>query len=188
MVLHNKHKIVGPYKQGWDDLKNEYSLDIESERASGIHNLGNRLHVMRIGSLCENSPTTFNAKHQAKSYFESGWKPKRLRVTRQANDFLSKTSFDLTIFMAKQQKELDEKEREERKEEGEYDGDDDDSFPLATSDHEREDDESFPYETPAKSQPVVFDMKHAKAEPIVWKSPNGTTQTAVRIPCAAGQQ
>jgi hypothetical protein len=77
--------------------------------------------------------------------------------------------------MAKQQKELDEKEREERKEEGEYDGDDDDSFPLATSDHEREDDEAFPYETPAKSQPVVFDMKHAKAEPIVWKSPNGTT-------------
>jgi hypothetical protein len=26
MVIHNKHKTMGPYKQGWDDLKKEESL------------------------------------------------------------------------------------------------------------------------------------------------------------------
>jgi hypothetical protein len=86
---------------------------------------------------------------------------------------------------------LDEKEREERRQkEGEYDGDDEsedgNSFLLATSDDERGDEESSLYKTPAKSQSIMFNMKDAKAGPIMWKSPNGTTQTqtAVRIPCA----
>jgi hypothetical protein len=82
--------------------------------------------------------------------------------------------------MAKQQKELDGKEREERTDEG--DGDTESCHDE--SDEAEADDEADPNETPAKSQKVVFDMKDAKAEPIVWKSPNGTTQTAVRIPCA----
>jgi hypothetical protein len=72
------------------------------------------MYVMRIGDLCRDNPVTFNARAQAKRFFETAWKPKRLKATVQAKEFLSKTSLDLTIIMAKQQKELNEKERKER--------------------------------------------------------------------------
>lgn len=68
-----------------------------------------------------------------------------------------------------------------------YSGDEDDD--------ESEDEESSSFTNPAKhpaqmifateeppSSEVRFDMKAALAEPIRWKSPNGTQQTAVRIP------
>jgi hypothetical protein len=145
---HKVHKTMCPNKRNWEALKSEFRLDIELEEESDIHHLGKSMFVIRIGDLCDNSPTTFSAKEQAKKFFKTGWKPKRLEATSQANDFLRKTSFDLTIIMAKQRKELDEKEREERKKEGDYDGEDesedDEFFPLATSDDKSEDDESFP--------------------------------------------
>jgi hypothetical protein len=76
--------------------------------------------------------------------FEKGWEPKRLRATRQSSEFLSNTSLDLTIFMAKQQKKLDEKER--KKESANGDGDDesedDENEEDENEDDESEDDES----------------------------------------------
>jgi hypothetical protein len=178
-----------PNQAHWGALKSEFALDIELEQISDIHYLGKKMHVMRIGCLCNDNPKPFTAKDQAKRFFETGWNPKRLRATSRANDFRSKTSLDLAIFMAKQQKELVEKEREERKKGGDYDGEDDDecedddSFPLATSDNEREDDKSLPSTPPVKLESIIeFDMKDAKAKPIQWKSPNGSTQTAARIP------
>jgi hypothetical protein len=184
MESHKRHKTLCPNKRNWDDLKSEFGLDIELGQTSDIHYLGKKIFVIRIGGLCDNR---FSAKEQAKKFFKTGWKPKRLRAS-QANDFLSKTSLDLTIFMAKQRKELDEKEREERKKEGDYDGDDEsedgESFPLATSDDKSEHNESISYTSPAKSKSIIeFDMKDAQAKPIRWTSPNGSTQTAVRIPC-----
>jgi hypothetical protein len=51
-----------------------------------------KLCGLRIGYLSRNNNyTTFDAKHQAKMFFsnhdgfEAGWKPKRLRATRQAD-------------------------------------------------------------------------------------------------------
>jgi hypothetical protein len=132
-----------PNKAHREALKSDFALDIELEQIRDIHFLGPRMHVMRIGCLCNDNPRSFTAKDQAKRFFETGWNPKRLRSSSQANDFLSKTFLDLTIFMAKQQKELVEKEREERKKAGDYDGEDDDecedddSFLLATSNNER---------------------------------------------------
>ena len=111
LETHKVHKTIGINKKGWDTLESEFGLEIEIEHVRDIHCLGNRTHVMRIGCLCDDNPTTFTAKDQAKRFFETGWKPKRLRATVQAKEFLSKTSFDLTIIMAKRQKELDEKER-----------------------------------------------------------------------------
>jgi hypothetical protein len=87
---------------------------MELERISDIHYLGDKMYVMRIGDLCRDNPATFNARAQAKRFFETDWTPKRLRATVQANEFLSKTSLDLTIIMVKRQKELDEKERKQR--------------------------------------------------------------------------
>jgi hypothetical protein len=139
---------------------------------------------MMIGCLCDDSPRPFNAKDQAKRFFgETGWKPKRLRATRQANDFLSKKSLNLTNLMAKQQKELDEKkrkmEKKERENDGGYDGDGD----AESSDDESDDDESLSYKSPAQPKSVVkFDMQDAKDGPIRWTSPNRTRQTAIRIP------
>jgi hypothetical protein len=186
MVQNNYHKTFGPNKNGWDALKSEHGLDIEIERASDVHHLGGRMHLMRIGCLCNDNPKTFTAKDQAKSFFTTGWKPKRLRATRQANAFLAKTALDLTIFMVKQRVE---KELEERKKEVEYDGDDndvsdddedDESFSLTSS---NDDNESLQaYATPSKSTLINFDMKEAKSGPIQWTSPNGTPQTAVCIP------
>ena len=86
--------------------------------------------------------------------------------------------------MAKQQKELDKKEREmDAENDGGYDGDGD----AESCDDESEDDESLSFESPATSKfvtpkSVKFDMKDAKAGPIRWTSPNGSPQTAIRIP------
>jgi hypothetical protein len=93
--------------------------------------------------------------------------------------------------MAKQQKELDEKEREdkkrkERKKEGEYDGDGDDE--SEDDDDEREDDESFEFKSPAKSKAIEFNMTDARTKPIQWMPPNGKPQTAVCIPRTATRQ
>jgi hypothetical protein len=108
------HKTIGINKRGWDTLKSEFGLEIEREHIRDIHYLGKKMHVLRIGCLCDDNPTTFTAKDQAKRFFDTGWK--RLRATVQAKEFLSKTSLDLAIIMVKRQKELDEKER---KKEGE---------------------------------------------------------------------
>jgi hypothetical protein len=178
LETHNVHKTIGINKRGWDTLKSEFGLEIEREHIRDIHYLGKKMHVLRIGCLCDDNPTTFTAKDQAKRFFDTGWKPKRLRATVQAKEFLSKTSLDLTIIMVKRQKEMDEKERKERKErkkEGEGD---------EPSDDESEDDESDPYKTPAKSQSVVFNRKDAMVEPIKWASANNKEQTAVYLPRA----
>jgi hypothetical protein len=82
--------------------------------------------------------------------------------------------------MAKQQKELDEKER---KKEGANGDGDDESGDDESEDDESNDNEALPFKSPAKSTSVEFDMNDAKAEPIRWTSPNGKKQTAVRIPC-----
>jgi hypothetical protein len=62
------------------------------------------------------------------------------------------------------------------------------SSSLATCDDESEDDvgalESFPYKSVAEPKSMNFVMKDAFTKPIRWKSPNGSHQTAVRIPCA----
>jgi hypothetical protein len=113
MKPHNRHNTLGLNREGWDALKNEFCLDIDLALATDTKHLGSKVHVIRIGCLCDDNPTTLSAKKQATRFFETGWKPKWLRVASQANDFISKTSSDLTIFMAK----LDEKEREERKKE-----------------------------------------------------------------------
>lgn len=123
MEQNNRYKTMGLNKTGWDALKSEYKLDIELGEASDKHHLGNRMHVMRIDCLEDDSRTTFTAKEQAKRFFDTEWKPMRLSITREANDFRSKIALNLTVFMAKQQRELDKKER---KKEGRSDSDDDD--------------------------------------------------------------
>jgi hypothetical protein len=62
MVLHNRHKTMCPHKQGWEDLKSEFALDVEFEYVADIHYLGKRMLVMRIGCLCNDNPTPFTAK------------------------------------------------------------------------------------------------------------------------------
>jgi hypothetical protein len=151
MELNNRHKTLGPNIEGWEALKSEFVLEIETVKAGNIHYLGKRMHVMMIGSLCDDNPKPFSAKDQAKRFFdENAWKPKRLRATVQAKEFLSKTSLDLTIIMAKQQKELDEKEAEA-----------DEAAALAAASVPDKSEESVPYKSPAKSQSVMFDMKDA---------------------------
>jgi hypothetical protein len=81
--------------------------------------LGIKVWALRIGCLGnKNKNTTFNAKQQAKRFFVSdknedgfkkGWKPKRLRATRQSNEFLCTTAF--AVFLAEEQKELETKEK-----------------------------------------------------------------------------
>jgi hypothetical protein len=174
LVPHNKYpKTMGINKNGWDALKSEYHLDIDLEQTSSQH-LGKRMHVMRIGCLCDdNNNTTFSAVQQAKSFFEKeSWKPKRLRPTSQATDFLSKASLDLTIIMAKQQKELDEKEKQQK----ELNEKEKQQKEL---DEKERNDEILALKS---AKPVQFDMKDACTEPIRWQSPNGKKQTAVRIP------
>jgi hypothetical protein len=183
MEPHNRYKTLCPIKASWDSLQSEFALDIELAQVTDIHFLGKKMHVMRIGCLCDDNQITFNAREQAKRFFvETGWKPKRLRATRQSNEFLSTTSLDLTIFMAKQQKELDEKERkkaaEEREKDGGYDGDGD----ADSSNDKSKDDEFSLYKSPATPNCVKFNMKDAQTGPIRWTSPNGKQQTAIRIP------
>jgi hypothetical protein len=192
MERHKVHKTIGINKRGWDTLKSEFGLEIEWERISDIHYLGDKMYVMRIGDLCRDNPVTFNARAQAKRFFETAWKPKRLRATVQAKEFLSKTSLDLTIIMAKQQKELDEKERKEREDkkrkerekDGGYDGDGD-GDESEDDDDERKDDESFQFKSPAKSKSIEFNMNDARTKPIRWVSPNGKPRAAVCIPRTA---
>jgi hypothetical protein len=97
MVRHKVSKVLGPNINGWDAIISEFGLEIELVQITDKNCLGDRMYVMRIGDLCRDSPVTFNARAQAKSFFETGWKPKRLRATVQAKEFLSKTSLDLTI-------------------------------------------------------------------------------------------
>ncbi len=94
-------------------------MDVELKVATDMHILEKRMYVLRIGRLCDDSPTTFNAREQAMRFFEAdSWKPKRLRATRQANDFVWKVAFDLTMFKAKQQRQKELVEEEEKEESG----------------------------------------------------------------------
>jgi hypothetical protein len=175
---HNRHKTMCINKGSWEALIFEFCLEIEREERSDISFLGKRMHVTRIGRLCDDNPIAFTARDQVQRFLKTGWKPKRLRATVQAREFVSKTSLDLTIIMAKRQKELDEKERKERNELDEKEAGDSDG------DYESEEEQTLPYETPAKLQSLVtFDMKDAMTEPIKWTSPNGSPNTAIPVPC-----
>jgi hypothetical protein len=209
MKSHCLHKTMGPVKNNWESLITEFGLDMQMIRATNRKFLGDGVHVIRIGCLGKkNKNTAFSALQQATRFFvgenpeqnggfKKGWKPESIRATPQSNELLSKMSSDLTVFMVKQQKELDEKERKkeldekERKKEG-LDGDGDDKSRddkignEKIGDDESKIDESFPSKSPAKSRSSVeFDMKDVKTEPIRWQSPNGRTQTAVHIPRSA---
>jgi hypothetical protein len=163
---------------------------MELEKATDRKHLGIKVWVLRIGCLSKNNNyTTFDAKQQAKRFFcshggfDAGWKPKRLRATRQANEFLCNTAFALTLILAEERKEAEKKKGYD----GDGDaGDDDDS-------DESEDEESVSFKTPKKptSDPtkpppteVKFDMNDAHAAPIKWKSRNGKAMTAIRVPRA----
>ena len=110
-----------------------YQLDIELEPAQDIRFLGpKKQHFLRIGRLGpHNNNATFNAKDQAKRFLEGedstrtrhtytkGWEPKRLRATRQQNEFVCTTSLDLAISLVKNAAKKAEKEDDDEDEEDE---------------------------------------------------------------------
>ena len=68
-----RNNVLTANRNRWEDLKNEYCLDIEVERVSGGRYLGKKLWLLRIGSLSShNSYKTFDAKQQAKRFFVGG--------------------------------------------------------------------------------------------------------------------
>jgi hypothetical protein len=81
---HNRHKTMCINKGRWEALISEFCLEIEREEISDISFLGKRMHVIRIGRLCDDNPIAFTARDQAQRFFKTGWKPKRLRATVQA--------------------------------------------------------------------------------------------------------
>jgi hypothetical protein len=121
LVLNPTHQTLSPNKQAWESLKGLYQLEIELEQSQDIHFLGpKKQYFLRIGCLVpHNNNTTFSAKDQAKRYlkgdvknghtYEKGWEPKRMRATRQQNEFVCSTACDLTVFLAEKLPETDPK-------------------------------------------------------------------------------
>jgi hypothetical protein len=72
MERDRKYNTLGPHKKGWDAMISEFGLEIELVQIADKYCLGDRMYVMRIGDLCRDSPVTFNARAQAKSFFDTG--------------------------------------------------------------------------------------------------------------------
>lgn len=70
MERNNNYKTMGPNKSGWGTLKSEYGPAIELEPASDIRHPGKRMDAMRTGSLCDDSPTAFTTKQQARNQID----------------------------------------------------------------------------------------------------------------------
>jgi hypothetical protein len=109
-----------------------YQLEIELEQARDIHFLGpKKQYFLWIGRLGphNNNATFSNAKDQAKRFlvgedstrtrhtYTKGWEPKRLRATRQQNEFVCTTSLDLAISLVKNAAKKAEKEDDDEDEE-----------------------------------------------------------------------
>jgi hypothetical protein len=193
LVPHRRFKqSLGPNKGVWDSLISEYQLDIELEPSTNAKYLGKRFFAIRIG-LSTGTNSLFNAQLQGERFFVEHWKPKRLRATSEANAFIYATSFALTMYKAKLEKlaQLEEDGYDGSSDEDDDGSSDEDDDQFTTRGKHKSDPQTSPFTTPGKpkSDPqttppteVKFNMNEATHAPIKWKSPNGTTQTAVRIP------
>lgn len=117
-----KRNKLSVNRRDWDALKAMCNLDIELEAAKDVKHLGKRQWFLRVGCLPSNE-TAFAAKDQAKRYFVGdgehgvGWTPKRLRATRQGNDFISQTSFALSVHLGLENTAAEEEDEESAVEE-----------------------------------------------------------------------